>query len=141
MGYPTEPVRLEWSPDYDSPKPQLRILEIDDQRTLDRALDSIAKEAEKPLIVELVGRTGARLGIGLGMPTSVLAFNPSDDPPYYMSRGSRSSPRDDIIVYYFQGHWTEFPVTAVVPIEDAREAARVFFLTDERPSNVDWEEV
>jgi immunity protein Imm1 of predicted polymorphic toxin system len=44
-------------------------------------------------------------------------------------------------VFYLHGHWTEFPATALIPNPAAREAARQFLRTGDRPDTVRWEEV
>lgn len=45
------------------------------------------------------------------------------------------------VAFYLHGHWTEFPASAQVANDEAREAARVFLATGARPGNVAWEEV
>lgn len=44
------------------------------------------------------------------------------------------------MVFYYGGHESEFPAEMAVPIEDAREAAKAFFQSGERPENIDWRE-
>jgi hypothetical protein len=63
-----EDVRMEWSVDHASPVPQLREADVEDLDELERALEQMAETATNgpPLVVELVGPTGGRLGIGLG---------------------------------------------------------------------------
>ena len=43
----------------------------------------------------------------------------------------------DRVELYINGHWSEFPADAAVPMADAREAARRCFETGERPDNID----
>lgn len=111
-----------------------------DVETLDSALDAIATNASKPLIAELVDERGARLGIGLATRNSILSYNASPDPPYFLSAGGIGSADDDV-VFYLHGHWTEFPGSALILEHDAREAARRFLAIGARPDNVTWEEV
>jgi hypothetical protein len=80
------------------------------------------------------------LGIGLAAPKSVLSFNGSADPPYLLSTAGMGSAGADV-AFYLHGHWTEFPASAQVANDEAREAARVFLATGARPGNVAWEEV
>lgn len=144
MASPTKP-RVEWSTDHDSPEPRLRQSEVAGPVDLERVLYDLGQEAAatQPFIAELVTSAGARLGIGLGTSKSVLSFKESDDPPYFLSAGQVdvSDDDDDDVGFYFQGHWSEFPQSALVPAERAREAARAFFETGERPDVVEWEEV
>jgi hypothetical protein len=137
---PTEAMLIEWSVDFASPDPHVRTAEIRDANALDRTLDAIVRDASEPLIVELVSPDGSRLGIGLGPSSGVLTFQESADPPYFMSAGDIGLPDEDV-AFYLHGHWTEFPGTALVANEHAREAARRFLATGDRPDNVMWEEV
>lgn len=143
MGSQTD-LSVEWSVDHDSPEPRLHKAEVLDSNDLDRLLDLLGEQAAatQPFVAELVTSTGARLGIGLGRSASVLAFKESDDPPYFMSVGRPDAPDDEDVGFYFQGHWTEFPASALVPVDRAREAARALLLaTGHRPDVVSWEEV
>jgi hypothetical protein len=136
----TERIRVEWSLDLSEPSPRLESVEVGDEHDLERVLDEIEQKAPEPVVAEIIGSDGARLGIGLGAPNSVLAFNPSPDPPYFLSSGEVREPNEDA-VFYLHGHWTEFPGTAVVSNTAAREAASRFIKTGDRPENVGWEEV
>ena len=137
---PGNTTRLEWSLDFGSSDPKLQATQVADRVALDRILDAIAEQASEPLIVELVSPNGARLGVGLGPRGGVLSFNDSSDPPYFVSAGNLGSSTDEV-VFYHQGHWTEFPGSALVTIDDARDAARAFIATGKRPENVPWEEI
>lgn len=142
MAFPTD-LRIEWSVDHDSAEPRLCQSDVRNVRDLDRFLDqlSAAAAATQPFIAELVTSAGARLGIGLGISGTVLSFKQSDDPPYFVSVGDSDALGDEDVGFYFQGQWSEFPPSAVVPIERAREAARLFLLTGQRPDVIEWEEV
>jgi hypothetical protein len=107
--------------------------ELDEQ--LD-ALDARAREGE-PFVAELVHPNGAVLSIGLGRDRSVLNHSASPDPPYYTSHDPESD-EDGVVVFYFYGHWSEYSADAAVPMDEAREAARRFFRTGQRPESVDW---
>jgi Immunity protein Imm1 len=133
-------VLIAWSIDFASPDPHVRTAEIRDARALDRTLNAIACDASEPLIVELISPDGSRMGLGLATSSGVLTFQESADPPYFMSAGDIGLPDEDV-GFYLHGHWTEFPGTALVANEDAREAARRFLATGDRPANVMWEEV
>lgn len=143
MASPTE-LRAEWSTDHDATEPQLVQATVVDADELERLLDELSAEgvANQPLIAEFVTSTGARLGVGLGASSgTVLSYKESDDPPYYVSAGRAESSGADDVGFYFQGHWSEFPEEALVPMELAREAAQQFLATGTRPQSVHWEEV
>jgi len=143
VAFPTD-ARAEWSVDHESTAPGLEQAPVADADELERLLDRLVAEAAatQPFIVELVSSTGARLGVGLGAPAgSVLSFKESDDPPYYVSAGRPESASESDVGFYYQGHWSEFPEEALLPMELARAAAKQFLATGERPKAVDWEEV
>lgn len=142
VAFPTD-LRIEWSVDHSSAEPRLRQSDVGNVRDLDQVLDQLSEAAvaTQPLIAELVNSTGARLGIGLGTSGSVLSFKQSDDPPYFVSVGGSDALDDEDVGFYYQGHWSEFPSSAVVPVERAREAARLFLSTGRRPDAIEWEEV
>lgn len=136
--------RLEWVSDTGAGVPEVRARAIRSREQLDDALDEIERHARanEPLIVDLISPLGASLRIGLGRQRSVLTFDSgSGMPPYLESSGDETNTNSDSIVFYYGGHWTEFPASALIPKEAAREAMKSFFQTGERPNNVSWEEV
>jgi hypothetical protein len=137
--FPNDLLRVEWSLDVGTSSPRAESTEVRDAHELERVLDDIESSAPEPVVAELVAADGARLGIGLGGATSVLAFNASPEPPYFISAGEYGSADEDV-VFYLHGHWTEFPGTARVSKAAAREAALQFLATGQRPGNVEWEE-
>lgn len=143
MGFPIE-ARAEWSADHESSAPQVLAQRVADAEDLEGLLDRLSSEAagSEPFVLDLVASTGARLGVGLGASSgSVLSFKESDDPPYYMSSGETALTGERDVGFYYQGHWSEFPEEAVVPVELAWRAAQQFLASGERPDAVDWEEV
>lgn len=143
MAFPTD-ARAEWSVDHGSSDPRLEQAPVPDADELERLLDRLSAEAAatQPFVVEFATSAGARLGVGLGASAgSVLSFNQSDDPPYYVSAGRPESADDNDVGFYYQGHWSEFPEEALVPVELSRKAVEQFLATGERPEAVDWEEV
>jgi hypothetical protein len=106
---------------------------------LDERLDALDAEAREgdPFVAEVARPDGAVLSIGLGRDASVLNYSASPDPPYYTSHSPGGS-GDESPVFYYYGHWSEFRPDAAVPMENAREAVRVFFRTGDRPDNIDW---
>jgi hypothetical protein len=140
LASPISATRIVWSLDVSSPDPQLQTAEVTNGDDLDRTLDAIADQATEPVIIELISSTGERLGVGLGAAGSVLSFTGTSDPPYFISTGNLG-PQNDGVVFYLHGHWSEFPASALVTNQDAREAARRFVATGRRPDNVRWEDV
>jgi hypothetical protein len=62
----------------------------------------------------------------------------SDEPPYFASRGDAAG---EDVVFYRDGHYTDFPAWAVIQRDVAREACRRFLSGEPMPSNVTWVEV
>jgi immunity protein Imm1 of predicted polymorphic toxin system len=85
-----------------------------------------------------VEQVAAALSIGLGRDRSALNYMSSPDPPYFTSHDPDSDDEDGTVVFFYYGHWSEFPADAAVPIDDAREAVRSFFADGQRPSNIAW---
>jgi hypothetical protein len=109
---------------------------------LEEILGGLAHERHDalPLGAFLTAPDGKWMGIGLAEP-SVLTFQQGADPPYFMSAGLATPTNDDPLVYSFQGHWTEFPAEAGIPLERALAAAKEFFVAGDRPAGVEWTEV
>ncbi len=109
---------------------------------LDALLDQLARDysGDDAILVDVENSAGDGLAIGLGKDYSVLGFtSASGDPPYLVSKGSEAS--DEPLVFYFQGHWTEFSMRNAIPVSAARDAVREFLTTGKLTCAVDWEEV
>lgn len=106
---------------------------------LDERLNELDRQARasQPLIAGLERPDGAALSIGLGRDCSVLNYMTSPDPPYFTSHDAEAD-ADGTIVFFYYGHWSEFPADAAVAMDDAREAVRRFFEDGKRPDNIDW---
>lgn len=114
---------------------------------LDCVLDAIERETppERPILADVAHPTGGYLAIGLGGRLSVLTHSPADrDPPYSTSLGevTRDDPGgDDPIVFFYDGHWSEFSRYQCLVPAVARQAMRDFFSTGQLPQWLEWEEV
>jgi hypothetical protein len=100
-----------------------------DLASLDRLLDRLGEEhlGDDALMANVLTRNGDCLSIGLGRTESLLSYLQSSyDPPYWMSRGERS---DGGVWFRFSGEATEYPATALIGVERAREAVRHFVRT------------
>jgi hypothetical protein len=100
--------------------------------------DAAKEAATTRTMVELVAPSGASCAIGLGGASSVATFMANaSEPPWFISRGAGSS--DAPLVFFYDGHLTEFGPEAAIPIGDALAAVRAFYETGARP-NIDWDE-
>jgi Immunity protein Imm1 len=88
-------------------------------------------------MAELASPDGGRMAVGLGETESVATFSaPYEEPPYFVSRGSGGG--DGAVVFFYDGHWTEFDPEAVIALAEALDAVREFFATGTRPTLITW---
>ncbi len=104
-------------------------------------LEALLARAQRthPFIAEFsVGSKGS-LAIGLASDHTVLSFTAeSKDPPYLHSRGGNDEGAD--LVFFYDGHWTEFPSEQAVDTATGVDAVRHFLSTGSLPQFIDWEE-
>jgi hypothetical protein len=124
--------RLEWDENQ-----QADVHSLDE---LERLIDELSLQAqgELPFSVELYGNVDTCLSILVGGEVSHLEFfSAKSRPPVVVSSGPWSD--DEFVVCTHRGHYSEMPKKYCIPVADAREALRRYFLTGERPDNVAWE--
>ena len=106
---------------------------------LELLAEASREAATSHTMVELVSPSGTSCVVGLGRPSSVVTFQESfARPPWYISRGAGTTDRP--LVFFYNGHWTEFEAEAAVEVDAALLALREFYETGRRPSAVVWEE-
>ncbi|MCY3019679.1 MAG: Imm1 family immunity protein [Planctomycetota bacterium] len=114
---------------------------VDEIKTLDLLLDRLDSEAshqvDRPFMVEIMGQDGSVLAMGLGRGMTVVSFISAVG--NYGSVGDRG--KAGTVSFFLYGHHSEFPMRSAVPSATARNAAREFFITGQRPGSVQWEEV
>ncbi|UWZ58376.1 hypothetical protein Daura_20655 [Dactylosporangium aurantiacum] len=117
------------------------VVTCDDE--LRQALADVERDAARePLIAEVTLDGGDSLSIGLGREVSVLSYvAASGNPPYFSSQGSSRVRDGKGVVFYYYGHWSEFPASAAVPIEDAVQAVRYFCRYGGLSPQLQWVEV
>ena len=118
-----------------------RPVPVRDRAELDQLLTEASEEGTTShTMVELVSPSGVSCAIGLGRPRSAVTFSAlMVEPPFFLSRGDATS--DESLVFFYNGHWTEFPPEAGIPVNDALDALRQFFESGQRPTAVKWDEV
>jgi hypothetical protein len=85
-------------------------------------------------IVSLTTISGAYFGIGLAPTAAVVTYWADPDGPYWQSVGSASPTNVD---YEVDGHHSEFPADAHVPLDGALGAMREFIESGARPTAVE----
>jgi hypothetical protein len=106
-----------------------------------RRFDNEFRAAGEPRIVTIYADPEAdvtpKLWIGLGRRTNDATVAYQDGLSGAQSRGPRRNDKREIGYEYGDGY-SEFHRSTLVPKEDALAAAREFFQTGRRPTNLDW---
>jgi hypothetical protein len=123
---------------------------------LESALLAIPERASYPnAIATLVAPNGDTLSIGIAGPLdgdnpgldqrlACVEFNQaSQDPPYLAVVGDPSLAAENggVVVFRFEGQWTEVLRRNCVPVDVMLQIAKHFFLTGTLPDWIDWEQV
>ena len=107
---------------------------------LEAALDAIQERAtDQHCLATIRSPAGDELLIGLGGDLSVLQFTHDDELPYWVTVGDPEA--EGITAFVFEREETEILRRHLVPVDDARHAAVVFFEFAVMPTSVRWEEV
>jgi Immunity protein Imm1 len=112
---------------------------------LDRQLDQLEQRARvlQPMIVELCDAedpVGPILSIGVGADRSVATWTVSEEGDGNLV-SNQPRPAGDSVWFEFLGEPTEYAPRKLITPAAAREAARRFVETSERPSNIEWDAV
>jgi Immunity protein Imm1 len=123
---------------------------------IESALLAIPERASSPnAIATLVAPNGDTLSIGiaspldgdnpgLDQPLACVEFNrASQDPPYLVPVGDPTLTAEDggVVVFRFEGQWTEVPRRNCVPVDVMLQIAKHFFLTGTLADWIGWEPV
>jgi len=104
-----------------------------------RRLDGEFRAEREPRIAVIYADPEAdvtpKLSIGLGADPAKVVYD--HGLPSASSRGRRRDDESEIAYAYGNGY-SEFPSWTLVSKEDALAAAREFFQTGRRPTNLDW---
>ena len=120
------------------------------------ALDLLTRHSpsKQPWVAFVARSNGDEISIGLGTPLFVtetgqaLAPPPSPDltvlnfmsascdPPYFVSTGALTD--SGCLVFFTDGHWTEYPSSWAVDIATARKAISEFITGTSLPPSIQW---
>lgn len=123
--------RLEWRED--------QFAHVKSLEDLDRLIDGLSEEAATglPFSIELSMNSDTALSIVIGTEISHMNFFSMISVPHVV--GCRGPWNDDeLLVFLYRNEYSEMPRKYCVPVEDAREALRQYFVTGVRPQNVVW---
>jgi hypothetical protein len=121
-----------WS-DFESPYSR----EINTAAQAAELIDELKSSVTTPTLVTFRDDpAGLAFGYAVGREKTVLTFQHSNDPPYYVSLGSNDG---DVEWFCSATQYSEFLHRNLIDHDDARRALREFFNTRELPSAVKWE--
>lgn len=92
---------------------------------------------EVPHRIEFELEYGPALGIVVGSDETVLTYQASTRPPYYVSMGDPA--RDGLFHYRWTGQLDETFASNLVPMAEGLQAAREFLSTGALPTSIRWE--
>ncbi|WP_020576960.1 Imm1 family immunity protein [Actinopolymorpha alba] len=127
----TEPV--QYLLEYGDGPAQTEVSTVDE---LDHALDEVNREAEQDQVPYAVyvftpaAWDGPVLALGVGRDFSFLNF----DNAHVVGDLDSDKPTE----WWYGNDWGHRPPGRGIPVETAREAAREFVRTGQRPTNVEW---
>ena len=101
-------------------------------------VDSIGARPETATLLEVYEpKTRRAIGIGIGRDRTVLTYQDSLDPPYYISLGE--VPQGNIDTFLYGNEPTEYLSSNLVSLTQGFGVLREFFDTNDRPKTCSWE--
>jgi Immunity protein Imm1 len=127
----------------------LNVMWTDPQKVLERTINNVeqaieltemAYNADKPTMIEFSEtETGCSLAVGLGRKHTVVTYQESLDPPYYISLGDLNC--DGVTSFWYAGEETEYLLQNTIPTEQGQQALAFFVINRARPTNINWEKL
>lgn len=115
-------------------------IEIESAESMLMLLEKLSVKIETPALVEIyepgVGRS---IGVGVGRDISVVTYQDSNDPPYFISLGNDKS--DAVIVFNYGKEETEYLMRNAIPFKSALLAVESFFRSTGRYEGIAWEKL
>lgn len=104
----------------------------------EQLIAEIGATAKLPTMLDVYDSdTRMALALGIGRAVTVVTFQYSIDPPYFISVGSSKS--EEITEFQYGGEPTEYYIRNTVPIEDGLAALKEFIERRDKPANLVWE--
>ena len=117
-----------------------REIEIDGYDELLKLLDGIGPKSDQSTMLEVYDRDTRRsLAIGLGKDRTVVTYQDSLDPPYFISLGNAEE--EGVEVFVYGGESTEYLKANLVSLARGFGALSEFFQSDTRPEACQWEKL
>jgi hypothetical protein len=105
--------------------------------TLQKLLTDIEMHLSIPAMVEFYTHDSQpALSVGFGRDLTVVTYEHSVDPPYYISLGEH--PGDGGIEFCHGNELIEYSLTNAVPFADGLQALKLFLESGDLPNNLRW---
>ena len=106
--------------------------------SISEALAILSQASGSPTMVEFFDpASGLAIALGVGTAASVVTFQESNDPPYYISLGDHSA--SGVLEFVYGNEPTEYLARNAVSNEAARGALDWFFKNGSRSTLFPWE--
>jgi hypothetical protein len=102
-------------------------------------IQEVQRTLEIPALVEFFNDQGVSLGMGVGRPTTVLTYQTSNGPPYFISLGDPAAEGSEWFCY--GNEESEYLARNLIDFDIALRALREFVETGKKSSNVSWEQL
>jgi hypothetical protein len=128
-----KPLSVEWTSRDDVERAE--IMTWDEARSL---IERVTPQADPPFIMEFFSRdSGRSLGLGIGRDSTVVTYQDSLDPPYFISLGDKVTAGTEWFLYGQEE--SEYLARNLVPMSKGLEALKEFVINRMQPANVEWE--
>lgn len=102
-------------------------------------LENIALQADPPCLVEFYDPAcGRSLGLGVGRSLTVLTYQDSLDPPYFISLGDPA--RGGVEWFCYGNERTEYMAKNLIPYDQGVDVLRFFIEYNSRSDSIVWEQ-
>jgi len=108
---------------------------------LDVLLDKLTSEIKDGISqgVQLVVNDATGLLITIGSSLSHVEFYDSNGHPPVVGYLEDSTNNSELFHFFYEGEPSSVKKRSCVPIETAREALRLYLLTGQKPTNIEWQ--
>ena len=125
-------MNVEWSDGA-----EIRSAEILNAEEALELLKTLTASLPTPAMVEFFDATGRAIALGVGRQKTIVTYQDSIDPPYYISQGDADN--DESVFFQYGGEETEYLGQNVVELQPALNAIRDFFRSSSIYSGLEWE--
>lgn len=110
---------------------------ISSSKAAEELIAEIQRTAEIPALVEFFNNHGTSFGMGVGRSFTVLTYQASISPPYFVSLGDKNATGTEWFCY--GNEESEYLAKSLVAFDLGLQALREFVETGKQPLMVSWE--